>query len=1524
MADLVISISIDASEIKNQTKEVESDLHKIGEAGKKSAKSLATPDYSEAIKQLKKVHETVGAIGSTNLSKTIQQVEQINAALRIDYNSPEFKARTAAFMKEIEVLKSKSAELANVSNNATESVQGAAESSGFSMTALAVAVGDSYSEIAQAIFSFYTQIATKAVELTKISIQMAGDLQEKTKTFISFAGSARLAGEEIAQINEIARNTEGLRLDSAEEGYENLRKISIEANQAQNFIKGFGDSGDALNGVVSLFKEAQNGSENIGKEIQKLLQETPVLQKSFYDAFGTLNSDEIQKFFDKDLDGAFKRLGDAAAKNKVEIGGYNDAIGKLQDEFLVAGREFGKPILQPLTRDIKELTGYLRDNQSEWKKLGTSVADFYNGLSLLSKNVSGGGVGSFLVQSFEKQLDYATNGIYSKLKQVGQLIEEYGEIERQFQEKKDTQKFFSDFGKDNSNLINNFAANNFTFDFSKPILTDKESSIRGLAEQQKVYQKLNADMEKLRQDEIALLRVYYDERISIIDSAQNREIALVESRLTNTLQEEIEVLRSRQLIQNRYFSEQLKSAQNFYSSQLATDGLSAQETTKIRLEGFQQLRRINDEIFLSEISTQKQIAEKMRQILDERRRDLIEFKSLQIREIKQGLDAQTNEIEKAISNFGNIADYSRLIQSTSEAYGKISQLTRQSFDLQLQNQSLTNEQRINLEKQKYLELQGLASEYGQKITQIENQQREAFVRNLSFQRDKISSYLQHTSSLVATFQDNFFSPEVFSNSSLDSFQRIVTQNGVRDLIEKDLTDTRKLFDENLKKWNEYKTLLNGITDIPAGQELLNSDERKTTWNIFDQNFDKYKSQITALESELTKLNDSIPRNYFEFEKLAIQIKGGNIEAFDQLSAAILKNRQALDMADAQSAVDYFQSLSELEKDAIKKGEYLFNLNKAQRNLERLGYDQTAESARQYSESLQGLRNRIIEIQNGDISGIKYLAEQSLLKEKINLLENIATLEQGYYKDSELWALQRRERLLTAERDIWEIRRQLSEKGVYSEIEANAKVLRHINDNLKSVTDSVADFKIRFFDGFSNALTSPFDALEKKLTNLPPIVKDVASAFLSLARDIIKAFSQKLILKLLGLDGSSSGIFGGSPSNANGGIFDSIKKLFNFGGRGSTSSSSSAGDSSFSGLIEQAKKLFNFGGGGNGGSIANQHEAIHSGGGGKLGLAGGLAIAGMGANIVGGLIGGRVGGVISGAGSGLAMGAQIGSLFGPGPGTAIGAAIGAIAGGLMGLLGGDPKRKIDKQENMPKLTQGFADALTALRALAADKNALYNNPNEVLAKAMEIRNSIASGFSIDFQSKKYREIAKLQINSKLAEADAIIKQIQGMGDEARQALEVDKRLETSFASGVYLRDSLSKFGQFKRRNGMLSGAFDALDTLPSMLSRGEMVLNPSQIQTVQQNAGFDVFKNAGIPNYASGTYVAPSAPFAAPSASVSASSPTVEKQPINITIVTENSGIVKSDIKDIFVDSLKDTNVQVKISKAAERGKSRTR
>lgn len=310
------------------------------------------------------------------------------------------------------------------------------------------------------------------------------------------------------------------------------------------------------------------------------------------------------------------------------------------------------------------------------------------------------------------------------------------------------------------------------------------------------------------------------------------------------------------------------------------------------------------------------------------------------------------------------------------------------------------------------------------------------------------------------------------------------------------------------------------------------------------------------------------------------------------------------------------------------------------------------------------------------------------------------------------------------------------------------------------------------------------------------------------------------------------------------------------------------------------------GGTTGGAPAGQPFSLFG-----RGLTNGIGTIGTLGVIAGGAIGGRIGNLVSsvagGALAGLTLGAKIGAIGGPW-GAAIGAAAGFAISALSGLFS-DPKRKRDKKEKMPALNQGFTDALKELRQLLVDVRTLRVSPDAAISRAQELRNQIASGFGLQFESKKYRKQAQTLIAQRTREADTLLEELRAAAEVARAAGERQRRIIPEFARGGYIsKDFRAMVENYRRVNGMLPGQYRGHDTINARLAPGEMVLNPMQQYQVRANAGFDPFRNAGIPGYAGGGMAVQ--PAAQPA----------QSEPLELTFVFEHSidsaGMVRTAIK----------------------------
>lgn len=547
------------------------------------------------------------------------------------------------------------------------------------------------------------------------------------------------------------------------------------------------------------------------------------------------------------------------------------------------------------------------------------------------------------------------------------------------------------------------------------------------------------------------------------------------------------------------------------------------------------------------------------------------------------------------------------------------------------------------------------------------------------------------------------------------------------------------------------------------------------------------------------------------------------------------------------------------------------------------------------------------------------------------------------------------RELDAVIDIETAKRDIARLDDFSANQAGAKILNHLARQ-RTLTEAIADAAIDIYDAFHELANSGIEKAAEKLGPFGDVVRGlgdyVTGSFLTktampvldklfpgMGKSILTPAQKEdrkleLLEKIeentrsLNASGSVSNLIrprivgaggGGSTSSGGGGLLGNIgSMIFGAGGGGDLlhnsplifsldgtahgeagpaglSGSSSAGGiapiSAGGNIWQNLKNVFSTK---EGGIFAPKHNILSSDPDSTSKTAGIMNGIGQIAAVAGGLIGGKWGGVLSMAGTGM----SIGSMFGV-PGAIIGAGVGA----LIGLFSGDPKKKQDKKENLPALQKGFSDAMSKLRSLAADKNAIRRDPTGVLQTAKDLREQISQGFGIQFLSKKYRKQAQSLIQQQLVQADQIISQIEKEGLIALAAGDRDQALIPEFGSG-----NAFDFTSFRRVNGVVPGNPAMGDVYPARLTGKEIVVNQPQQNKMRAVAGFDIFKYAGIPGYAAGYSDSSS------SNSYSSSSDTHEtgrKIPIYVSEVNVN-GIIKT-----YLETDEAYRNQIKVIKKAK-------
>lgn len=334
----------------------------------------------------------------TDLARYKSQRERDEQALtRLTERNAEARARA-----EIRSLQSIQREIQRIRREeiaATQSTRGGGFAAALTGGAIAGGVGVG----AFAILGVTKQLAAATADLGVRSVQLAADFESTQNAMKLYAGSAEGARAQLADLAKLSQNTVGLRLQDAEKGTLNLRALGFEANLAKDLISGLakqrilsGAPADSIGRVTFNLAQLASGGGDF-QDVRELITNLPTLRKELIDAFGSLQN--FQAAIRSDPQDALKRLAREMANVQAPAGGLNDALGKLEDSFIQAGRAFGEPILDPLTQGIQDLTRLVHDNKDTWQQWGQSVADSIRAASDIARGAgnlneaSGGAIG---------------------------------------------------------------------------------------------------------------------------------------------------------------------------------------------------------------------------------------------------------------------------------------------------------------------------------------------------------------------------------------------------------------------------------------------------------------------------------------------------------------------------------------------------------------------------------------------------------------------------------------------------------------------------------------------------------------------------------------------------------------------------------------------------------------------------------------------------------------------------------------------------------------------------------------------------------------------------------------------------------------------------------------------------------------------------------------------------------------------------------------------------------------------------
>jgi hypothetical protein len=1273
--------------------------------------------------------------------------------------------------------------------------------------------------IAGIAFSTLVSAITKPIELLGSLVQSAVEVGaefEKTRNSIAvFAGSASLASKELAVLDETALNTTGLKLESAEQGYRSLRALGFQAEESRKLIQGLakeqllsGADETSVQRVIVNLTQLSAGSSRASQDIREIIHAMPSLRKEFKEAFGTLDSKKIGALFGENPTEAIAKLTAQLEKAKQAQGGLSAASVDFNNQWTVAGRDFSNEIIPELTRGLRDITGLIKENKQAFVELGRATADglgqAIDGVKTLYKDAQG--------------IAAIINGLSAS---------------GTSQEKQDRLNFVTPLryvAKSDLNTPENKAAKeaNRQLEIAQRQADEyAELSIKKLDAEQTEFD----FMEKARKDALDFTNEYFQKESALSADYYSIEQAKLKSHLDLTLAEQrdtiLKVGESKKAQLEREKGIQLQ----LFSAEVGLVEGDKKEIEKIQTKYNKIFSGLDKDLAINEINTKAELARKEQEILNQRRQNLLEFKSLQIREVNQTFDIQINAIQRGVDRetIEYNKGYDDIIDATNRKFNIVSQLTKDEFDLKLKQQGLTDQEILNLTKDRDLALVDLAEETNAKLLELNDKRFDETAKRLEFENQKIQSSLNARRELFSSINSIFDSTIHFGEGlKAGNIRNAFGEKGASDIfgnLQSVLGGTKTLYEAQndlLKKQHEIQN--EGLQrEIRLQSDLLRIEQvrelgAKRLQAATAQNLISQYSQATTNILNSDNPNRDIIANDYRAKQQTAQ---GNLDAANT------------DIAKLEEAIKKDEIVISNEK-TKQLDANLANL-KAQEKQLNINHDLEDSQLNQNSnyEYLIGLfdkinsgnkDNLIAQITNIDLLQERNSAIYEDKKTQLTLEND--TLRNLYLQTAAITHItELRKQELDAVVRIQNSQIDVGRQLTYSKNRADANLAEFFASQ-KGITEILSDARI-------NTLTAAYDGLDKVAASLGKhfgFAKDMVTQLIS---GLLRLAANQIFTKLFGFspfggnsgnggNGSSGrGIFGGGNvfggGNQGGGIFS-------FGGGNGGSSNGGNQQNAFAALAQALGVPNNpnaFGGYLPGrpqtgdtitlpdGTLATQVNAGSSssaGGGIRSQLQGILPL--LGASLGTSIGGGRgLGGALGGIGGGLlglvggAFGSSstaFGGLFG-----SIGGALGisgaatlgigaAIGGGILlasFLIGRNSRRrKEEKQRN-----QATLDAFAGIDKLIEQVNNDKIDGNQALEQADSIRKQYVDTVS-QFKDKKTRNIA-------LADVSRIDAKIQTLKTAVASQTARRQRLELfapTFADG----GSLSNFANNNFRNNPL--------------------------------------------------------------------------------------------------------------------------
>jgi tape measure domain-containing protein len=232
-------------------------------------------------------------------------------------------------------------------------------------------------------------VTTPLLAFGAAAIRAAADTDNLKRGLTAVAGSSAEAERQLVRLKEVAK-LPGLGFREAIQGSINLQAAGLNARLAERALMGFGNAlatvgkGKAeLDGVILALTQIAAKGKVSAEEINQLQERVPQIRQIMKDAFGTADTEVLQKakIGATEFIEAVVSRAEAAKKSTA---GVTVSFENLQDSVNRALSAIGTTFLPHIEKIVDAVAAKLEELAKEWKKLPDSVRNAIGGAAGLA------------------------------------------------------------------------------------------------------------------------------------------------------------------------------------------------------------------------------------------------------------------------------------------------------------------------------------------------------------------------------------------------------------------------------------------------------------------------------------------------------------------------------------------------------------------------------------------------------------------------------------------------------------------------------------------------------------------------------------------------------------------------------------------------------------------------------------------------------------------------------------------------------------------------------------------------------------------------------------------------------------------------------------------------------------------------------------------------------------------------------------------------------------------------------------